>query len=81
MKRALLALSMAAMLALGAGSALAAPQHEHTLTTPANTVEIGPDFCSGKANQIAFENFHGKVHRGAPEADNDIDPVRCPPTP
>ena len=84
MKRILLlvtvAVVMAALMALSAGSALAHQTHQHQLTTPEPAAEqaneeagdplIAQGLC-GPANHAAFHNFHNNVHADAPGLDNN----------
>ena len=66
MRKAIVGLVAAALLALGAGSAAAhgPPPHWHCLQTPNGQWHlIGRGLTEDAAHQ-AFDNFHFKVHRG-----------------
>lgn len=60
--------------------------HQHYLTTPAGTHQIGPNSCPNNATQ-GFYGFHWNVHAGTPSTNafsNENNPVAisgapCPP--
>jgi hypothetical protein len=62
--------TLALLVALPTGSALAQPlPHEHLLTVPGTgtKVQVGPPRCAlGAKLQGAFLNFHANVHTGTP---------------
>jgi len=61
--------------------------HQHYLTTPGGTHEVGPNRCENANTAQGFNGFHWNVHRGTPSTDafsNENNPVaisgaHCPP--
>lgn len=69
-----LVLTLGLVIAFGAGSAMAVPLHQHSLSTPSGHVALPaqgfcqtPDvFAEGANAHRAFHNFHSNVHLGNP---------------
>ena len=54
------------------------PAHQHNITTPGGTHQIGPPRCDNPATAQGFSGFHQNVHFGTPNQEafaNESNPV------
>lgn len=71
--------------ALAASPPIVGP-HQHFITTPGGTHEVGPPRCENAATAQGFSGYHHNIHVGTPNTDaftNENNPVavtatRCP---